>query len=137
MKKSSIFGLVVIAIAIAVIVSVYSNSSTYGSFKDAEKATSELHVVGHLNKNKQLIYDATKDANYFSFYMTDNKGEECKVVFTGSKPQDFERSEQIVLTGQMEGKEFHASKILMKCPSKYTQDKVEITEAKATKQASI
>jgi cytochrome c-type biogenesis protein CcmE len=136
MKKSSIFGLVVIAIAIAVIISVYSTSSTYGSFKDAQNTSTELHVVGHLNKQKQLFYDATKDANYFSFYMKDNKGEECKVVFTGSKPQDFERSEQIVLTGQMRGNEFHASKILMKCPSKYTQDKVEITEAKA-KQASI
>lgn len=136
MKKSSIFGLVVIAIAIAVIISVYSNSSTYGSFKDAENTTSELHVVGHLNKSKQLVYDATKDANYFSFYMTDNKGEECKVVFTGSKPQDFERSEQIVLTGKMEGKEFHAKHILMKCPSKYTKDQVEISEAKS-KQASI
>ncbi|NNU34629.1 cytochrome c maturation protein CcmE [Mucilaginibacter sp. S1162] len=136
MKKSSIFGLVVIAIAIAIIISVYSNSSTYGSFKDAQNTTSELHVVGHLNKEKQLFYDATKDANYFSFYMKDNKGEECKVVFTGSKPQDFERSEQIVLTGQMRGKEFHASKILMKCPSKYTQDKVEMTEFKA-KQANI
>jgi cytochrome c-type biogenesis protein CcmE len=136
MKKSSIFGLIVIAIAIAVIISVYSNSSTYGSFKDAQNTASELHIVGHLNKQKQLFYDATKDANYFSFYMRDNKGEECKVVFTGSKPQDFERSEQIVLTGQMRGNEFHASKILMKCPSKYTQDKVEITEAKA-KQASI
>lgn len=136
MKKSSIFGLVVIAIAIAIIISVYSNSSTYGSFKDAQNTASELHVVGHLNKEKQLFYDATKDANYFSFYMKDNKGEECKVVFTGSKPQDFERSEQIVLTGQMRGKEFHASKILMKCPSKYTQDKVEMTEFKA-KQANI
>jgi cytochrome c-type biogenesis protein CcmE len=136
MKKSSIFGLVVIAIAIAVIISVYSNSSTYGSFKDAANTNSELHVVGHLNKDKKLIYDATKDANYFSFYMKDNKGEECKVVFTGSKPQDFERSEQIVLTGKMEGKEFHAMHILMKCPSKYTKDQVEITEAKS-KQASI
>ncbi|HEY0246245.1 MAG TPA: cytochrome c maturation protein CcmE [Mucilaginibacter sp.] len=136
MKKSSIFGLVVIAIAIAVIISVYSNSSTYGSFNDAQKTSSQLHVVGHLDKQKQLFYDATKDANYFSFYMKDNRGEECKVVFTGTKPQDFERSEQIVLTGQMVGKEFRASKILMKCPSKYTQDKVEITEAKA-KEASI
>jgi len=136
MKKSSIFGLVVIAIAIAVIISVYSNSSTYGSFNDAEKTTSQLHIVGHLDKQKELFYDATKDANYFSFYMKDNKGEECKVVFTGTKPQDFERSEQIVLTGQMVGKEFHASKILMKCPSKYKQDKVEITGAK-TKAASI
>lgn len=138
MKKSSILGIVVIAIAIAVIISTYSNTSTYGSFQDAEKTQDELHIVGHLNKGKQLYYEPTKDANYFSFYMLDNKGEECKVVFTGTKPQDFERSEQIVLTGQMRGKEFHASKILMKCPSKYTQDKIETTEATATtKQANI
>ena len=131
MKKSSIFGLVIIAIAIAVIISVYTDSSSYGSFADAKDTDSELHVVGHLDKEKDLIYDATKDANYFSFYMKDNKGKECKVVFTGTKPQDFERSEQIVLTGQMRGDEFHASKILMKCPSKYKQDKVELTEFKA------
>jgi len=135
MKKSSIFGLVVIAIAIAVIICVYSNSSTYGSFTEAKQTGSELQVVGHLDKKKELFYDATKDANYFSFYMTDNKGAECKVIYPGTKPQDFERSENIVLTGQMVGREFHASKILMKCPSKYTQDKVE-TEFSA-KKASI
>ncbi|MCJ8209891.1 cytochrome c maturation protein CcmE [Mucilaginibacter sp. RS28] len=137
MKKSSIIGIIVIAVAIAVIISTYSSSSTYGTFTDASKTSSPLQVVGHLVKNKELYYDATKDANYFSFYMTDNRGEECKVVFTGTKPQDFERSEQIVLTGQMQGKEFHASKILMKCPSKYTQDKVEITETKANKSANL
>nr|WP_294948472.1 cytochrome c maturation protein CcmE [uncultured Mucilaginibacter sp.] len=136
MKKSSIFGLVVIAIAIAVIISVYSNTSTYGSFTDAKQTESELHVVGRLNKQKKLYYDATKDANYFSFYMKDDKGSECKVVFTGTKPEDFERSEEIVLTGKMIGNEFHASNILMKCPSKYTQDKLETQEFKA-KQASI
>lgn len=137
MKKSSILGIVVIAVAICIIISTYADTSTYGSFKEAKATQSELHVVGHLNKQKQLIYDAKKDANYFSFFMKDNKGEECKIVFTGTKPQDFERSEQIVLTGQMVGNEFHASKILTKCPSKYTQDKIEITEAKASKQASI
>jgi cytochrome c-type biogenesis protein CcmE len=136
MKKSSIFGLVVIAIAIAVIISVYSNSSSYGSFGDATKTTNELHIVGHLNKTKELYFDATKDANYFSFYMKDNKGEERKVILTAPKPEDFERSEQLVLTGKMVGNEFHASSILMKCPSKYTQDKLEVTEVKA-KQASI
>ncbi len=135
MKKSSILGIIVIAVAIAVIVSTYSNTSTYGSFSDAKGTETELHIVGHLNKGKQLYYDPVKDANYFSFYMLDNKGDECKVVFTGTKPQDFERSEQIVLTGQMRGKEFHASKILMKCPSKYTQDKLETTEITA-KQAT-
>jgi cytochrome c-type biogenesis protein CcmE len=136
MKKSSILGLIVIAVAIAVIISLYSSTSTYGSFSDAKKTESELHIVGHLDKQKELHYDAAKDANYFSFYVKDNKGEECKVVFTGTKPQDFERSEQIVLTGQMVGTDFHASEILMKCPSKYTPDKIETTEVKA-KSANI
>ncbi|MDO3642653.1 MAG: cytochrome c maturation protein CcmE domain-containing protein [Mucilaginibacter sp.] len=131
MKKSSILGLVVIAIAISVIIATYSKSSTYGSFSDARQTAGELRVVGQLDKGKELYYDATKDANYFSFFVKDNKGEECKVVFTGTKPQDFEKSEQIVLTGKMTGKEFHASNILMKCPSKYTKDKIEVTEAKA------
>ena len=126
MKRSSILGLVVIAVAIAVIISLYSSTSTYGSFSDAKKTESELHIVGKLDKQKALYYDAAKDANFFSFYVKDKKGEECKVVYTGTKPQDFERSEQIVLTGQMIGTEFHASQILMKCPSKYTQDKINV-----------
>ena len=132
MKKSSIAGLIIIAIAISVIISTYADSSTYGSFSDARETESELHVVGQLNKEKELFYNPTQDANYFSFYLKDNDGKECKVVFSGSKPQDFERSEQIVLTGKMIGNEFHASKILMKCPSKYTKDEVEVTEVTAT-----
>ena len=64
------------------------------------------------------------------------KQEGCKVIINGTKPQDFEKSEQIVVTGQMVGSEFHASHILMKCPSKYTQDKLNVTEVKA-KSASI
>ena len=63
--------------------------------------------------------------------MIDNQGKECKVEFTGTKPQDFERSEQIVLTGQMDNGKFQANKILMKCPSKYKQDQLEVTEVKA------
>ena len=130
MKKGSIFGLVVISIAIAVIMSVISKSSSYSTFKDAKNINAQLSIVGHLDKQKALYYDAVKDANYFSFYVKDKKGQECKVVYIGTKPEDFEKSEQIVLTGQMMGNEFHASKILMKCPSKYTQDKINVSTAK-------
>jgi|UniRef100_UPI00404B9265 cytochrome c-type biogenesis protein CcmE len=132
MKKSSIAGIIIIALAIGIIISTYADSSTYGSFTDAKKSESELHVVGLLNKEKELFYNPQQDANYFAFYMRDNQGLESKVVFNGSKPQDFERSEQIVLTGKMIGNEFHASKILMKCPSKYTKDEVEVTEVSAS-----
>ena len=136
MKKSSILGLIVIAIAIGVVVSIYGSASTYGSFSDARKTTDELHVVGQLNRQKELHYDPVKDANYFSFYIKDNQGEECKVEFSGAKPQDFERSEEVVMVGKMEGNKFHASHITLKCPSKYTNDKVEFTEFKA-KEATI
>ncbi|WP_423148097.1 cytochrome c maturation protein CcmE [Rubrolithibacter danxiaensis] len=128
MKKTSIIGIIIIAIAIGMIISTYADSSTYGTFNEASETHTELHVVGQLNKQKELFYDPQKDANYFAFYMVDNKGKECKVVFNGSKPQDFEKSEQIVLTGKMVGDEFHASKILMKCPSKYTKDQIEVKE---------
>ncbi|TAF44132.1 MAG: cytochrome c maturation protein CcmE [Sphingobacteriales bacterium] len=135
MKRGSIIGIVIIAIAIGVIVSTYADSSTYGSFAEAKEMQKELHVVGKLNKAKEMYYEPQKNANYFSFYLVDNKGTECKVIFNGTKPQDFEKSEQIVLTGEMRNGEFYANKILMKCPSKYTQDKVEVTQTKA--QANI
>ncbi len=128
MKRSAIIGIIIIAIAIGTIISTYADSSTYGSFTDAQETYSELHVVGQLDKGKELVYNPKKDANYFAFYMKDNNGKECKVVFNGTKPQDFERSEQIVLTGKMVNGEFQASKILMKCPSKYNKDQVEVQE---------
>lgn len=130
MKKSSIILMVIIAIAIAMILVIYTDSSTYSTFTQAKEKQTELYVVGVLNKEKELEYDPVKDANLFTFYMYDNDSTECQVVFNGSKPQDIERSEQIVLTGKMEGDKFHASKILMKCPSKYNQDQVEVIEAK-------
>src|SRR5690606_4919789 len=119
MKKSSIILIVVIAIAIAMIMVIYTDSSTYSTFTEAKEK----------NKERDLYYDPVKDANHFSFYMYDNDSTECQVIFNGSKPMDIERSEQIVLTGKMEGDVFHASKILMKCPSKYNQDEVEVIEA--------
>jgi len=132
MKKSHIILLIIIAVAIGAIFSTFADSSTYGNFDEAKDNGTEIHVVGQLVKSKEMTYNPVKDANYFAFYLTDNKGKECKVIFSGTKPQDFERSEQIVITGKMAGEEFHASKILMKCPSKYTNDKVETKEYKAS-----
>ena len=116
--------MLVIAVAIAVIISTYSSTSAYGTFVEASQSKVQLHIVGHLDKTKGLFYDAAKDANYFSFYLKDKNGQECKVTYTGTEPQDFEKSEQIVVTGQMEGNDFHAATILMKCPSKYVQEKI-------------
>jgi cytochrome c-type biogenesis protein CcmE len=124
MKKTHIVAIIVIAIAIGAILSTVSDSSTYASFSEAkENPGTEYHVVGQLNKEAEMVYDPQVDANLFAFNMIDNNGLDQRVEFAGSKPQDFERSEQIVLIGKYESDTFHASKILMKCPSKYNDGK--------------
>ena len=129
MKKVHILGIIIIAIAIGAILTTLNSTSTYASFTEASKSPeSEFHVVGKLDKEKETVYDPKIDANVFTFFMKDNEGTEKKVVLHKNKPQDFERSEQIVLIGKCEGDEFHASDILMKCPSKYNDGKPEATK---------
>lgn len=120
MKKIHIIAIILIAVSLAVIVSTISNSSTYAPFSTAvENEGKTFHVVGKVNLQKEFVYNPEANANIFGFYMIDNEGLEKMVLYNGSKPQDFERSEQIVVVGKMEGQEFHASQLLMKCPSKY------------------
>jgi cytochrome c-type biogenesis protein CcmE len=55
--------------------------------------------------------------------MTDKQGNPQQVWYKGAKPQDFERSEQVVITGKMDGNMFHASEILThSASSKYVND---------------
>ena len=54
------------------------------------------------------------------------KGIAKPVVLHKSKPQDFEKSEQIVLIGKIKDDVFHANDILMKCPSKYNDQKPQV-----------
>ncbi len=133
MKKTHIIAILVIAVAIGAILSMVADAATYADFKTAkEMPGKEIQVVGQLNKEKEIFYQPEKNANQFSFFMVDNAGLEMKVVFNGAKPQDFERSEQVVITGSMMESHFQAEKILMKCPSKYNDGNSEgLTEISA------
>lgn len=120
MKKSHIIAIIAIAISIGAIISTVSDAATYADFATAQQFPGkEFQVVGQLNKEKEIYYAPEQDANSFKFFMIDNNGLEFHVRFNGAKPQDFERSEQVVVTGKMNDTEFVADKILMKCPSKY------------------
>lgn len=122
MKKLHILGIIVIAIAIGVIFVSLKNTSTYADFTEAiSNPDKEYHVVGKLDKEQPQIYDPRVNPDEFLFSMADNKGVVKQVVLHKSKPQDFEKSEQIVLIGKMQGDRFHANDILMKCPSKYNE----------------
>ena len=124
MKKSHIIGIIIIAIAIGAIFTLLGDASTYATFSIAQASEGkEFHVVGRLDKSKEMLYSPEQDPNIFTFYMKDSDSTEKKVILHQAKPQDFEHTEQIVAIGKCEGKEFHASSVLMKCPSKYVDTK--------------
>ena len=123
MKKTHIIGIVVIVIAIAAIISSISDSSTYANFEEAfAHPSQEYHVVGTLDRSAAIDYNPSVNPNLTVFTMVDKEGVKSKVYLNKSKPQDFERSESVVLIGKAKDNAFYANDILMKCPSKYDQD---------------
>jgi len=132
MKKIFIVAFVMIAAAIALLFKSAEDLTTYTTFADARETGKKVKVVGQLAKDKDMVYNPEIDPNYFTFFISDNEGEERKVILHASKPQDFEKSEQIVVTGEMQGDEFLASDLLMKCPSKYKDEEVYIKSTKKT-----
>lgn len=137
MKISYIIALVVIAVAVGVIISTAGDTSAYVTFNEAIEMAqkgnnNKVHVIGELRRDEQgnivgMQYNPALDPNYFVFRLIDEKGKEQEVVYRSPKPQDFERSEKIVIIGSMQQNQFVADKILMKCPSKYQE--TEIKEA--------
>ncbi|MGP8216067.1 MAG: cytochrome c maturation protein CcmE [Bacteroidia bacterium] len=126
MKKIHIIALLVIAVAFGVILTSLSNNSTYASFKEAtDHPHNTYHVVGKLDRTKAFEYDAHINANLFTFYLIDKDGSERKVMLGKPKPDDFEKSDQVVVIGKASGNDaFTAADVLIKCPSKYTADSI-------------
>ncbi|UTW63040.1 cytochrome c maturation protein CcmE [bacterium SCSIO 12741] len=120
MKKTHIIGIIIIAVAIGVIFGSIGDAGTYADFGEAfGQPGTEFHVVGELSPGRETEYNPEVDPDRFVFYMVDKQGQERKVVLHKNKPQDFEHAEQIVIIGEAQGEDFHASQILLKCPSKY------------------
>jgi len=121
MKKTHIFLIIAIAVLMGVmVVSLNTNSGSYANFKVASENPNKTYdIVGKLDTTKEIYYNAIENSDEFSFYMYDENNLNKKVIVNKPKPQDFERSTQVVVTGSMKGDEFRAKNILLKCPSKY------------------
>ena len=130
MKRIHIILILIIAVMIAAMIGAINDSSSYADFDEAfENPNGEYHVVGQLVREKEMAYNPEVNPDLFTFWLKDMSGEERQVFLHKSKPQDFERSEQIVLIGKAHEGAFHANDILMKCPSKYTDGEVQAKAA--------
>ncbi len=135
MKKIHIIGLMLIAVAIGIILITTGDASTYVGFEEAERISQndpnqKVHVVGKLKRDAAgkiigLNFNPALDANRLEFMVIDSLGRENQVIYGAPKPQDFEKSEKLVLVGNMKAdKIFYCDKILLKCPSKYQEGKI-------------
>ncbi len=132
MKKSHLLAIGVIVVAIGIIIATAGDASTYVDFDQAYQLaesgkTSSIHVVGSLKKdsNGNIIgLEKSADRLSCSFILVDDKNKEQKVVYNEPVPADFGKSEKIVVIGEYHANQFIANKILLKCPSKYQEQKL-------------
>lgn len=123
MKKIHIILLVLIAGAIAVLISFLQTTTTYDTVETAKNKPGKfVHLIAKLDTRQPLEYDALNNPNYLSFTVVDSLGGSVKVIYHNPKPDNLEHSERLVLKGAIKGDAFECKEILMKCPSKYKDE---------------
>jgi cytochrome c-type biogenesis protein CcmE len=127
MKKMHIVLIVLIAAVSAILVSTYTKAVDSVTFSEAAaKGDKQVKVVGIFDKTQSVEYDANLDADLTKFYVIDSEGKTCYVHLRDKqgKPMGLEMSENVTLEGKMgDDGVFYASHMLMKCPSKYNDQK--------------
>ena len=134
MKNTSALSIVFISIIVIIIISTFGDASTYVTFSKAKDvyesgSLTKFHVVGKLNKDEDNNIQGlmkSDDKMSFTFQMIDEDGMKEKVFYGEPMPPDFLLSEQVVVIGGYENNTFVADDILLKCPSKYTEENIKI-----------
>ena len=126
MKKAYIIAMVAIIAAITIIVSASGDVSDYVTFNQATENGNRVKISGVLDRDEEIEYDPIESPNMVTFYMIDQEGKSGKVILKQPKPQDFELSESVVVTGKMKEDIFIADEVLLKCPSKYKDEELQI-----------
>ncbi len=119
--------LVAIALAISALLLLSADFSTYDTIQSARNKQGKfVHLIASLDKQSPIEYDPATNPNYLSFTAVDSLGGSTKVVYHNTKPAELEHSERVVLKGKMQGEVFECKEILLKCPSKYKDDKEQL-----------
>jgi cytochrome c-type biogenesis protein CcmE len=121
MKNKYIFGgfIIVVFLGLMMYLFTQSNIEYADDFAKVKTASKTVKATGSWVKEKK--YNINKDEKTFSFFIKDEKGNEMKVVYEGTIPNNFESATSVVVTGKYQNGYFHAKDILTKCPSKYEE----------------
>lgn len=121
MKKKYIIGIIVIVLFIIWAgISFNKTLTPYVSIAEAKKSENIVQVKG-------TRIDAGRfdmEANTFIFTINDEAGNQIEVVYEKAKPGNFDQATEIVCIGKYNSGKFYAKELLVKCPSKYTEEEV-------------
>jgi cytochrome c-type biogenesis protein CcmE len=132
MSKTHVVLIVVVALVVGLIISQVTGMSTSVGFDEAfENPGREFKVSGTLDRSQPVVYDPLTDSEMTIFHMVDKNNQIREVKLRKAKPTGLEQSETIDLYGTVIDGEFHASDILMKCPSKYNEHNHSLETAEA------
>lgn len=123
MKTKYIIGIAIIVIfMIFGALSFRKTLTPYVSFKEAQKSGiggasgATVQIIGEVVFS-QVKYDI--DAHQLQFPIMDGNQNKMMIVYSGTKPANFEQARKVVVIGRYENGVFVADQLLVKCPSKY------------------
>lgn len=97
-----------------------SNASPYATIAEAKQTTgTTMHVAGEMKKDSLRQDLARREA---TFTITEN-GQTLDVLYRGKPQPNLSMATKVVVIGKMEGQQFVAEDMLLKCPSKYESEK--------------
>ncbi len=126
MKPKIIIGVVIIigALVYLVVSGFQDNASFYLTVSELQAKTDitpedGLRIQGYVDP-ESILWDAEKIELYFNM---NYEGDTIRVFYKGIKPDQLADAQQVVCEGHLtEDGGFTASKIMLKCPSKYEVD---------------
>ncbi len=121
MKLSTVVPILVSFLAIGVSMAVFTNNATpYLTIAEARKLTGDrLNLGVEVDKNT-IRRDLTSNA--IEFDAKDKNGETIRVRHIGENV-DLSKAERVTCIGKLKGDIFISEKMLVKCPSKYEEEK--------------
>ncbi len=121
MKNKYIFGGAIILVFFIALGFLFTKTSIKyeDDFTKIRQSGKTVKVTGSWDKEKKYVIDSQN--NRFVFYLKNENGDEMKVVYKGTIPNNFEHATSVVVTGKFKDGVFYAKEILTKCPSKYQE----------------
>ena len=121
MNRKILLGVLVLAFVGYASWSFVDSVTPYVGVAEAQKVTSNVQVKGLLDKNAEAPH---MEGEYFVFTIQDeDTGESMLVRYHGMKPDQFDEAHHVVAIGKFHDGAFQSDKLLIKCPSKYEQQK--------------